>query len=428
MKEFWWCVLFSLVLCLMPQAVSAEQDPGLQVSALIEEALQNNPRIAAAQFEWAASKAHVGQMNVLDDPIVGFDTWNIPNDLDLDKTQTWIVFAEQRFPAPGTLALREAVAEAEALQAKAKMDVTKQVITREVKLAYAALFLAHKTIEVTNNHIAVLKRFEEAAAMKFSTGTVSRQDLLKAQVALARLNNDRILQEQALETASAALNTLLNRPVRAPFEKVARLKSPVLLETPEQLESTAFDQQATLKLSAVSIKRHEQSVALAKKKLSPDFQVGVKRFENKGSSQANGWGVSASMNLPWFFREKHDQGIAEGHHQAAREAAYYEYLKNQTRFAIQNLSVKIQTAARLVRLFEEEVIPRAEQSVASADAGYQSDQVDFLDLLESESQLLSFRLEYYQAMTDQYQQSARLEQVLGVSLDDLQQNRDGGKK
>ncbi len=408
MKQLWPYVLLSLLPWLFPITVKAEQGTAFHVTELIEEALQNNPRIAAALAEWEAQKAQVGQVNVLDDPIVGFDSWNIPTDLDLDKTRTWIVFARQQFPAPGVLALRESVSQAKTLQALRKVEVIKQAIAQEVKQAYAELYLAEKTIEVTDRHFEILERFEKAADLKFSTGTVSQQDLLKAQVALARLGNQRLVHQQTYQTALASMNTLLNRPVRAPLKKVKHLSLPNLPEDGDQLETLAFQNQAALKWSAVSILQHERAVALSQKKWAPHFQVGLKRFENKGNHLSGGWGISASMNLPWVFGEKYKQEVLETESQVSSALAHYEHLRNETRYSIRDLKLKIETTARLVQLFEKEVIPKAEQSVASADAGYQADRVDFLDLLESERQLLDLRLEYFKALAAQYQPRSTL--------------------
>ena len=398
----------------------------LLLSALIEEALEANPKIAAALAAWEAQKARIDRVNVLDDPEIGFDTWNIPNTLDLSKTRNWIFFAKQRFPSAGTLKLRAEAAKTEAARAQAQIGIAARSIIATVKIAYDDLYLAHKAIEVNAAHIDILKRFEEIAEIKYQTGAVSEQDLLKARVALARLENEQLTLEQRLHTARAALNTVLKRSPRAPLASPEDLRLIALPENSGVLEFKALRIRPELRAAKAAVKRSKQEVALAKLKFKPDYQVSVKRFQNRGIPQPSGWGISASINLPWFFHQKHDQRIQETRHRTTQQEALYENLKDQTRFSIEDLVVKIQTAQRLAELFQDNVIPQAEQSVASAEIGYQTDQVDFLDLLESQRQLVTFRLEYFRALTLQNQETARLEQVVGIDLSEFKNRKNGG--
>ncbi len=396
----------------------------LKLSTLIEEALEANPNIAAAGAAWAAQKTRIDRMKILDDPEVGFDTWNIPNTLDVSGTRNWIFFARQRFPAAGTLNLRAEAAETEAALAETQIHITSQSVTAQVKIAYDALYLAHKALEVNAEHIDITKQFEEIAEIKYQTGAASEQDVLKARVTLARLENEQVTLEQSLHTARAVLNTLLGRAPASPLAKPDDLRPIRLPADLAALRSKALSERPELVALKTAIRRSKQETALAKLKLKPDYQVSVKRFQNRGTPQASGWGVSASINLPWFFKEKYDDRVRETRHRSTEQEARYQNLKDQTRFAVEDLIIKIQTAGRLAALFQDNVIPQAEQSVTSAQNGYETDQVDFLDLLESQRQLVDFRLEYFRALTLQNQEVARLEQVLGSDLSDLKNESD----
>jgi len=429
MKNLWInLILFLLIFLVISYPVRAEEESALKLSALIEEALENNPRIAVAKAAWEAKKARIAQATILDDPELGFDTWNIPSDFDLNQTRNWIFFARQKFPALGTLPLRETAARTDALRAEAAIGTTVQSIIAEVKIAYDELYLAHKTIEVTEEHVEILRRFEQIAQVKVSTGSVSQQDLLKAQVALARLENDLVMQAQQLNTARARLNTLLKRSPRSPLTPPQDLTLVPLPDGAGALEAAAFRKRPELKMAQARILRSQQEVALAKLKFSPDFQVAVKRFQNRGIPQPNGWGISASINIPWLYHQKHDARIKETAHRVRREEAFYENLKDQTRFTIEDLRVKMHTAELLATLLLKNVIPQGEQSVQLAEIAYQTDRGDFLDLLESLRQLVGFRLEYKRAVTRQNQEAARLEQVLGFDLSEFQKLQNGGLK
>ncbi len=421
-------VLLILFLGLFKGQAGADQVSILKLSSLIEEALNKNPQIQEALAHWETNKSQVGQVNTLDDPELGVDTWNIPSDLNFSETRNFIFFLRQRFPFPGTLSLREKAAKAWALQAKEEYEATKREIIAQVKIAYNDLFLAHKAIDITEENVEILKRFEQIAQVKYATGAVSQQDVLKAQVELARLSNDLLTLEQELLTARAKLNTLINRPPRSPLGKPEDLDIISIPERKESLEALAIKQRPEIKAVEATILQSQHEIELAKRKNYPDFQLGVKRFQNNGIPQPNGWGVSATINIPWVFHRKHHQRLVETQQKLARQRALKETLENHTRFSVEDLLVKIETAERLANLYQNSVLPQAEQAVKSANIGYRADRVDFLNLLESQRQLEEFKLEFYRALVMQNNGVAQLEQVLGINILDIKNNQNGGPR
>ena len=426
-------ILFSVLVgvLLWPAALPAEaaESPDasvLSLEGLIQEALAKNPRLRAAKARWEARKARIGQVHVLDDPELGFDTWNIPSDLDVSETRNLILFLRQRFPFPGTLSLRAEAARAEALQAWEEYEATAREIVMQVKTAYYHLYGIHKAIDVTQETVGILRRFERMARVKYATGGGSQQDVLKAQVELARLANDLVILRQELEAARARLNTLLHRPPRAPLGVPGALVLVELPDTLESLEAMALRQRPELKAARAAIARSRYRVALARRRFYPDFSVTVKRFQNQAIPQPNGWGLSASINIPWVFRKKHDERLGETRHRLAQDEALHRALEDETRFAVLDLWVKIRTAERLVRLYRNSVLPQAEQAVAAALIGYRADRVDFLSLLDSQRRLEAFRLEYYRALVSQNQAVAELERILGTELTRIPEHSRGG--
>ncbi len=389
--------------------------------------MKKNPRGLRAKAQWEAQKARIAQVNTLDDPEVGFDTWNIPSGLELSDTRNLIFFLRQRFPFPGTLSLRGKAAQADAFQMRQEYEGTLQEIIAQVKTAYYDLYLAHKALEVTKESVEILRKFEQMTQVKYATGAVSLQDVLKAQVELARLANEGVTREQKVKVAKARLNTLLNRPPRFPLGLPHEVEIISLSADRAFLESLAFKQRPGLRAVQAAIVRSQHEIDLAKKKFWPDFQVALKRFQNQGIAQPNGWGVSASVNIPWVFYRRHDQGVLETRHHLARDEALHEALKDETRFLIEEILLEVETAERLVTLYQSSVLPQAEQAVKAADMGYRADQVDFLNLLESQRRLQAFKLEYYRALSLQNRSVARLGEVIGMDLSDAKKEEMKGE-
>ena len=69
-----------------------------------------------------------------------------------------------------------------------------------------------------------------------------------------------------------------------------------------------------------------------------------------------------------------------------------------------------------MKLYEEDLIPRAEQSLQSAEAGYMSGDVDFLYLLDGERLLLELKLTFAERKAEVEKRIAAIEAHIGREL------------
>jgi outer membrane protein TolC len=63
------------------------------------------------------------------------------------------------------------------------------------------------------------------------------------------------------------------------------------------------------------------------------------------------------------------------------------------------------------------VLPQAEQSLQATIAAYQTQQTDFLSLLDGYRMLQTFKLEYYEALAKYEMSLAELERAVGKKLE-----------
>jgi outer membrane protein TolC len=85
---------------------------------------------------------------------------------------------------------------------------------------------------------------------------------------------------------------------------------------------------------------------------------------------------------------------------------------------VHGLTVKIDAARREALLYRDEIIPRSEQALASAQSAWQSGTGMFLDVLEARRMLIESRLMSARAVTEQWQMLSEL--VLCCGLADLE--------
>jgi len=82
-------------------------------------------------------------------------------------------------------------------------------------------------------------------------------------------------------------------------------------------------------------------------------------------------------------------------------------------FEVQSAWARATQGQRLIRLYEEKILPATQRSLDSALANYTSGKLDFLRLLDAERQVYLERDMYYQAIADYQRRLAELERAVG---------------
>src|SRR3989454_6007464 len=270
---------------IMP-SVGAVGEPPLQVDALVDEALKQNPEIEAARQRWRAVQERAPQARALDDPEFKIELFNYPNRLYPDASANTIFGLSQRFPYPGKLGLKESLAVKEADMAASLLRAKEREVASQVKSAYYEVFLAHKAIEVHHRQVAFLKEFFEIANARFRAGKGAQVDVLKSAVERSKLENELPVLEQQRETAKAKLNLLLSRAPQSPLGEPAEPIGPAepgKRPAVEDLQQIAVQSRPELRAVDLEIARSRTATALAQKQYYPDFNVMVERYQNFGA-------------------------------------------------------------------------------------------------------------------------------------------------
>ncbi len=415
-----WLLILSIFLASsFGESVAAGPDPSpgvLELAPLIREALEQNPELAVARAQMQVLRSRIPQAGTLDDPEVRILLWNVPESLNLTKSERTIYGLSQRFPFPGTLSGQERVATDAAEQANHRLAAKEREITAAVKVAYSEFFWTHKAINIHHERIKLLKQLFEIANAKFRVGKGTQVDVLKVQVELSKLMQHFAILEQRHQTAQAQLNTLLNRnplsPLAVPREPAPR----PLGRSPEHLQNKALRLRPELREADSAIAQGESARKLARLRYYPHLRVELQRWQNRNTD--DGFGGNFTLNLPFAFwtKRKYDAGVREAIAQTEAARARKQTLENLTRFQVKDLVAQFHSTEQVVKLYATTVLPQAQQTRNAALAGYRTGRTDFLDLIEADRALITYRLEYARALVDLEQQRAKLEQVVGLEL------------
>ena len=85
-------------------------------------------------------------------------------------------------------------------------------------------------------------------------------------------------------------------------------------------------------------------------------------------------------------------------------------------FQVQEAYEQVLESEKTVRLYQDTVLPAAQNNLKAARPAYTTGQIPLLSYLESERNLVTLQDRYYQAIADYYRRRATLERVSAWSL------------
>ena len=400
-----------------PQEYRHYEGPPVTLMALLQEAAEKNPDLIALRQQIDVIRQRPAQERGFSPPMAEAQIWQWPiNSINPANTNMYMFMVSQELPGRGKRDLRAAVANKDIALADNDVTVRARQIVNEIKQAYATLFIARKAIDVYLESVDLLRQIADIAHIKYTTGRISQQDVLKPVAELSKLHGDIIMFDEQANLASARLNILLDRAPETPFGPLAEPREEMLMPATADLQRIALGKQPELKRAQLEIERADAELALARRDYKPDFSVQGGYMLTPRMTDA--WMGSIAITwpkAPWS-KGKIDARIAE--QSAAVEAAKgrARAMENSVRLAVQEAYVRAKAAQERASLLRTTILPQSQQTLEVSRVGYQTDRVDFQALIDNERMLLHARLDYFRALSDFNQAIADLERALGSDL------------
>ncbi len=441
---FSFIMLFSTLA--VPFLFAQPESDSLDLNQIIEEALNNNPGLKAAQALAEAFEERPSQAASLADPRISLGIANLATDdfdfNSIDMTMK-VIEISQEVPLPGILSLKKeaAVHEAHAMGKKAKEN--EFTLIKQVKKAYYDLYYINNAIAVTDDNKQLLDNFLGITETRYSVGKGIQQDVLKAQVELSKVIEKLIDFEQKRASAKAELRALLNRPPATALSDPPVIEKTTLTHTIEDLQEMALACNPMLKDLQSVLKSRESEYRLAKKEYFPSLMFTAaygQREDAKRSSAMTATGTTmggesvevtlpaenrdrsdtfsfmVGFTIPLWFRSKQDHRVKETLALISETQAHHDAKKNELYFSINDIWERERRGSKLIDLYHNEIIPQAQASLDSAMAGYKVGDVDFITLLNSQITLFDYQLSYYAVLADHEKDLAELEAVVGKRM------------
>ena len=392
--------------------------PQLSLGEVTRLVLENNPAIKEAEHRWRAARERILQAKAWDDPRVAGE-WlahryvDVPPNAFMDQT----LAIEQLIPVTGKNLVRGRAVAAEALSV---FEGTRRVQLDVIAKARATFFQlanAYDQLEINSKNLTSLKQIADISRSRYETGLESAANVLIAETDYSKLLEARRDLERNLSDAQSQLNTLMNRDAFALLGPPSgAIISEASLST-SSLHAITLAQRPEVQIARAKIDVEKSKLQLAHRAWIPDPALMVKgQRYNDAAEAVSELDAGVSFTIPWVNPGKYSAGVREAR---ANLAAAEQGLDREQKEALRLLRdqlAKIETFHHHVELFQDKLVPQAQQAFEATQLSYESGKTTFLDWITAQRNLRDIEAMGREHLAHYQIAVAELEAVIGSQL------------
>jgi outer membrane protein, heavy metal efflux system len=435
--------VFLLLLIARPLFAIDFNDP----RALVADALEKHPALTRLRAEAAAARELVAPAEALPNPMIMSGVQNKQVDLRDDTMMTmYMVGASQRLVRPEKREARREAAELAVRAAEQQLVAARAAIERDVLLAWYEVAATDAQLASAVQVREMLEAVVAAARVRYEVGNALQAEVIRAQLQGSDLEHEMLRLRGARRAALARLLPLLDLPLAT---DVPQLRMPEGTEdrspspppdggeggrrpdegaplaggtTPhpalratlspragrgETLDTNPPEDHPALLAVQANVAMAEAEIRLADLDRRPDIdleaQYGYRRLERDVFS------LTARIELPLRAKQTVEPRVREAMlRRDAAKARVAELRRDITR-ALAEAVVAHEDATNQMRFHHEVLVPQAQLAFESTLAAYETGRTSFESILETQTDYLRLRLQYYEFLGRHAQAVVRYE-------------------
>ena len=364
---------------------------------LVAEALQRTPEIAAARAAVEAAQRRIEPARTLPDPSASISYQNDGRSLSLGKAEGSFagLMLSQPLPWPGKLALAGRAAESEAREIETgTLGRTGLTIEARVRNAWYDVALAGEIDRLIEERRETAQQIEATTRDRYAAGLAVQQDVLRAQVELARIDELKAAQRAVIVGRLAELNRLAGREQDAPLDTPGGLPPIAPVPSISDLITSALSRSPEAAGARQSIETGRLRVEIAKKNFLPDFVVSAGSMYRGSFEMGPMWQAGVGVSLPIWINRRQQNQLAEAQARVAGQTAETDVIGRELELRTRERIAQLEAANEVATLYGETIVPLDQLSYESALASYRAGKVPFVTVFDAVNALYGDRANY----------------------------------
>ena len=288
----------------------------------------------------------------------------------------------QDLPYPGKLRLRGEIAQRDAAAERERYETVRRAVVEQLKAAYFRLAFELQELQILDRDGKLLAQVTKIAEARYRVGQGNQQDVLKAQLEQTKLLRDEAMHHQEHFSLQAQLRQILNRSPGQPDVLPEPLTETPLNYTLDELLAAVRDQNPEVRGQEEMVRHESLQVELARKDFYPDFNVQY-MWQHTAEQFRDYYMLSFGVRIPIYRSRKQRPELAQAAEELNRSRREYEAQVQQSYFDVRDQYIQADTAARVLKIYREGLIPQAASTFKAGLAAYEANRQDFETLVNS---------------------------------------------
>jgi len=421
------CFLVSL--CLSGNAFPQSLD------SLIKEAIANNPQLRALEYRIESAGYRAESVNTYPAPSLSVEFSQVPVDeIDIfNKSISNSVALSQMFPIGGKVGAMTEVEKKNITVSQKEMEEYKISLIGQIKMQYYNLWINERKKEIQLSNVQLLNNLIESTTVLYQVNRVSQADLLTIRSELASNKAQVVILDNQIQTEKYKLNRLIGRDLESGEIHTSKdIKVGTGEYAIEDLENTLVEQNPSLQKMTGMIDMNKAMITANNKELIPDLmiqgmvmrmpqgmiltsQTSLHELEGMPAETEYMYSLMASITLPFAPWSVNKYKAKEKELASGIKSIEYqkEDMKREMLARIRESYNKIKTAAELIALYKNDVLPDFRNAVQAQLTAYQNNQTGITTLIDSQRMLLMQEMNLLMAKADYNMAEAEIEMMTG---------------
>lgn len=388
-----------LLLSVFSFNANAQTKKVIGIDEAINIALQNNGNIKAKEFEVKSTqslKRTAGELPKLDFN-AQFGQYN-----SFESDQAFQV--AQTIPFPTLFGAKKQLINAEVKSKELQKGISVLELKNQVRTYFYQIQYLQNNQKQLLHLDSLYNDFVRVATLRYQTGDTKKVEISTAQTKQGEINL--LLQQNGvyLQNAYSRLQALMN--TQDPFV-VANVQEFQPLQVSTLLDSTAIANHPVIKALYQEVLIAEKTKKVEKAQSLPDFTIGYTNQSLTGNFDVNGQEVfygsdkrfsyfNIGISIPLFTATKARIKSLDYHKQAVEANAKQQQILLETQF--QNAIKQYSQDLAAFNYYKEQALPNANDIVSSAQLGYRTGDISYVEYLYALQTATDIQLNYLKSI------------------------------
>lgn len=404
-------------------------------------ALSTDPGIGETLRNAEGLRSEAVAQGQLPDPVFLLGALNLPVDtFDFDQEpMTQLRFGiRQMFPQGNTLSLKKdrLMTRAGSLHDGAQTRYLQ--VRREVRRVWLEVLYWIRAKGILKQDRVLFQQLLDVTQSLYSVGKVQQQDVLRAELELARLHEKLIKADRSEQKSRAALARWVGHDARQAewpndIPELTTASLPLTGYQKGKMSNDVEDIAAILREHPLveamqkQVDEAEVELQIARAKYKPAWGVevsyGLRDGENPdGTGRSDFFSAMVTMSMPFFTRLRQDKGVESSTYRVqARDYAVSDQVLELTG-AVEQMIERLMQTEEQITLFRDELLAKSRRHAEAALTSYQSDTAGFDEVMRSYIREQKDRLDYQRLLIDRQQLKSELQFYFPATVPDLTLN------